>query len=425
MTKRNLYPREIDDIISKVVRELYSIHNLPNDLSTSTLIKISENIRKQLKVIEIYPQGIPLLTERIIQKYRLVVPGKSVGIICGQSIGEMQTQTTLNTFHSAGLTNKVVVQGVPRFLEIIDTNRSETQGTPSCYIYLKNKIERVSDIRDVIGNSLICYYFYNLYTTHSFVDFSDSMYTKEDEMVLDKYKTCLEYSMNLSVLFRYKIDLIFIVDKLNQKLRDESVECHIIPSPLFIGKIYVWLDTDDIFVIEEKIHNIIMNCKICGTNKIQNIFFTKNRENEWYIETDGSDLEEVSNLPYVDSYKTYSNDIWEIYKLFGIEAVYAYIVEELENLMPTIHKSHLLLLADRMTISGKLCSITRYTRKNENTSIFSKTTFEETLSGFINSALHNEQDNINGASASIICGRVPKVGSGLNEIRFEIEKFLN
>ena len=160
-----------------------------------------------------------------------------------------------------------------------------------------------------------------------------------------------------------------------------------------------------------------MNTKICGTNKIQNIFFTKNKNNEWYIETDGSDLGEVLDLPFVESYKTYSNDIWEIYNLFGIEAVNAYILEELENLMPTIHKSHLSLLADRMTISGKLCSITRYTRKNESTSIFSKTTFEETLSGFLHSALHNEKDDITGVSASIICGRVPNVGSGLNELR--------
>lgn len=435
--KRNLNNQEINEIVDRVTQEFYSVKHLPKHLSVHTISNIQNNMRKQLQTIQIYPEGIPTLVKKIIEKYRLIVPGKSVGIICGQSIGEMQTQMTLNTFHSAGLTNKVVVQGVPRFLEIIDTNRSETQGTPSCYIYLKNRINNVSEIRDIIGNSLVCYYFHNLYVSHNTEIVTTVIdvdwYTDHDRQYVSttlspsnnpKTKTRVEYSMNLSSMFRYKIDNYFISEKIREKLQDESVECYVIPSPLFMGKIHVWLGTDDIFVVEEKIHNIIINCKICGTNKIQNIFFTKNKENEWYIETDGSDLEEVLNLPYVDSYKTYSNDIWEIYKLFGIEAVYAYIVEELENLMPTIHKSHLLLLSDRMTVSGKLCSITRYTRKNENTSIFSKTTFEETLSGFINSALHNEHDNINGASASIICGRVPKVGSGMNEIRFDIKNFI-
>jgi DNA-directed RNA polymerase II subunit RPB1 len=137
---------------------------------------------------------------------------------------------------------------------------------------------------------------------------------------------------------------------------------------------------------------------------------------EWYLETDGSNLEEILNLPFVDSYRTYSNDIWEIYNLFGIEAVRAYIVEELTQLMPTIHRTHITLLADRMTVSGRLRSISRYTRKHEHSSVLSKATFEETLSGFLRSGMMNEVDTVNGSSASIICGRIPKVGTGLNDL---------
>jgi DNA-directed RNA polymerase II subunit RPB1 len=160
----------------------------------------------------------------------------------------------------------------------------------------------------------------------------------------------------------------------------------------------------------------LANVAICGIERIQNIFFLKHNNSEWYIETDGSNLEHLLNLPYVDSYRTYSNDIWEIYALFGIESVRAYIVEELTQLMPTIHATHITLLADRMTVSGRLRSISRYTRKHENSSVLSKATFEETLSGFLRSAILNEIDAVNGSSASIICGRIPKVGTGFNDL---------
>jgi DNA-directed RNA polymerase beta' subunit len=424
--KRYLLPEEIHLITSSVLREIKVIHKLPVNLSLDIISKIQNKLETQLRTIKIYPKGIKTLIEKLIVKYRLIMPGKSVGIICGQSIGEMQTQTTLNTFHSAGLTNKVVVQGVPRFLEIIDTNRSETQGTPSCYIYLKtgpkpHKSFRISEIRNIIGNSLICFYFHNFIQTREVSEIKNiDWYGEEEKINFKGFEHCLAYKLDLSILYRYKITLDFIATQLEkviyQYLKVSQVK--IITSPLYIGEIHILIN--DINDIEEKIHHNIINTKICGIDKIQNIFFTRdvnNLKDTWYIETDGSNLEEILNLPFVDSWKTYSNDIWEIYNLFGIEAVYAYIFEELENLMPTIHKSHLSLLADRMTISGKLCSITRYTRKNENTSVFSKTTFEETLSGFLSSAIHKERDNINGVSASIICGRVPQIGSGMNEIR--------
>jgi DNA-directed RNA polymerase II subunit RPB1 len=191
-------------------------------------------------------------------------------------------------------------------------------------------------------------------------------------------------------------------------------------SPLFLGRLDVFpvATFSDPSVLEDQIYPALIHISVCGVDRIQNIFFLRTTTTpvEWYLETDGSNLEEILNLPFVDSYRTYSNDIWEIYNLFGIEAVRAYIVEELTQLMPTIHRTHITLLADRMTVSGRLRSISRYTRKHEHSSVLSKATFEETLSGFLRSGMMNEVDTVNGSSASIICGRIPKVGTGLNDL---------
>ena len=41
---------------------------------------------------------------------------------------------------------------------------------------------------------------------------------------------------------------------------------------------------------------------------------------EWVINTDGSNLNEILAIDEVDSRKTFSNDLHEVYNTFGIEA---------------------------------------------------------------------------------------------------------
>lgn len=414
MEKQILTELEITDIINGVLDRYYIIRHIPSTMRDKFQHEFSKKLRQELQHITIYPQGIPILKSKIIQKYQPVTPAKSVGIICGQSIGEMQTQMTLNTFHSAGITNRTVVQGVPRFLEIIDTNRSETQGTPTATIYFKSPIPRsINDARERVHHTLVCFMFEQLFERHWILSSEQPLepwYAMHDEPLDFQKNNRLCYSMKLDLLYRYKITL----EQICQMLSKQNPVITCIYSPLFEGRIDIWTDLED-GKIEETLHPSVLTTKICGIDKIQNIFFMKQND-EWYIETDGSNLEEIMNLDYVDIFRTYSNDIWEIYNIFGIEAVRSYIVEELTHLMPTIHASHIQLLTDRMTVSGRLKSISRYTRKHENSSVLSKATFEETLSGFLRSALMNEKDTINGSSASIICGKVPRVGTGLNDL---------
>jgi DNA-directed RNA polymerase beta' subunit len=50
-----------------------------------------------------------------------------VGAISAQSIGQLVTQMTLNTFHYAGVSSKNVTLGVPRLKEIINIAKKYTQ----------------------------------------------------------------------------------------------------------------------------------------------------------------------------------------------------------------------------------------------------------------------------------------------------------
>jgi DNA-directed RNA polymerase beta' subunit len=415
MQKRKLHETEITDIIQNVLKNYYITRNILPSMRTKFEQEFTKRMQQELETLQIYPDGLDLLKTKILQKYQPVPPAKSVGIICGQSIGEMQTQMTLNTFHSAGIANRTVVQGVPRFLEIIDTNRSETQGTPTATIYFCPPVPRtISEARERVQHTLVNFTFEQLFERHWIYPSTQPLehwYAMHSAFERRRNRVC--YVLKLDILFRYKITL----EQIYQALCKQHNDILCIYSPLYEGRLDVWSDLED-SKIEETLHPSLLGTKVCGIDKIQNIFFMKQGD-EWYIETDGSNLEEIMNLDYVDSYRTVSNDIWEIYNLFGIEAVRSYIVEELTNLMPTIHNSHIHLLTDRMTVSGRLKSISRYTRKHENSSVLSKATFEETLSGFLRSALMNEKDTINGSSASIICGKVPRVGTGLNDLLFD------
>lgn len=72
---------------------------IPHDTAMSIVNIQKERLRVQLKTQKVYPKIIPALKEQIEKVYysSLIDPGESVGVICAQSIGEKQTQTTLNS----------------------------------------------------------------------------------------------------------------------------------------------------------------------------------------------------------------------------------------------------------------------------------------------------------------------------------------
>ncbi len=67
----------------------------------------------------------------------IIAVGESVGIIAASAIGEMSTQSTLNTFHSSGQEHKNVTQGVPRLKEI--KNSTQKPKSVSTRIYFKKE----------------------------------------------------------------------------------------------------------------------------------------------------------------------------------------------------------------------------------------------------------------------------------------------
>jgi hypothetical protein len=92
---RLLTKEEIENMLSFIKPQ----PTVPIDTAMSVVNMNKNNLRSQLQNQKIYPAMIPKLLEQIKKSYysSIIQPGESVGVICAQSIGEKQTQTTLNS----------------------------------------------------------------------------------------------------------------------------------------------------------------------------------------------------------------------------------------------------------------------------------------------------------------------------------------
>ena len=117
--KRKITQEEINYLFQDFDR--FFPHYLDSEMRTIIISNLKNALIDEFKQYKIYKETLPELKKQL-QKYvqqSIVPPGEMVGVICAQSIGERQTQLTLNSFHSAGLNVSMVTTGVPRFLEIL------------------------------------------------------------------------------------------------------------------------------------------------------------------------------------------------------------------------------------------------------------------------------------------------------------------
>ena len=176
--------------------------------------------------------------------------------------------------------------------------------------------------------------------------------------------------------------------------------------------------------IEEVVIENLNKLNIAGIENIENLYFVKNFDNNqnicWTIETQGTNLNKILALDIINFENTYSDNIWEIYNIFGVEAARTFLISEFKNLMTDINVCHIKILAERMTFIGKISSISRYTMRADASSVLGKASFEETLDNFINACFFSETEQTNGVSASVMLGKRSNVGSGLCDLLINV-----
>jgi DNA-directed RNA polymerase II subunit RPB1 len=395
--------------------------------------------------------------------------GESVGVIAAQSIGEPCTQMTLNTFHFAGVGSKsTVVRGVPRIKEVI--NATKDIKSPVLTVYLKqeysadkekaskvlNSLE-ITTIKDIIRSSKIYWDPMNKLGEENLTNISEDQNMLEIYQEFHDYTDCTLDDLNPWVL-RLEFDRREMLDKtlkmediyynIDSHFNTKSQKIHCVysddNSTNLIFRIQCFDEDindskDDVSqmlkAIEKQIISLtlkgIKGIKKANMSKEENVFRKVNgryvKKPEWVIDTDGKNLIEVLAKPEVDSSKTFSNDLHEVYQVFGVEAARELLIREISEVIEFsgsyVNYRHISLLADVMTNKGGIMPIDRHGINKSDRGPLAKCSFEETPDILAKAAIFGEVDNMRGVSASIMFGQEIEAGTGSIDLLFDEEAF--
>ena len=329
----------------------------------------------------------------------LVHPGEPVGVVAAQSIGEPGTQMIISSFHLAGIASKMATAGLPRMIELIDARKKPS--SPFTKIYLddkiKNNFEKASELAKKLNEVKM-----SSIVKHTIENFGKSRIT----LIIDKQK--LEASGLSTREVASKISKLL-------KLDVESEE----------NKIIINLHKRDVKLIREMAIKI-MGLTISGVEGAGTCALQQDKKTgEYYIITDKGAIAPFLEIEGVDKSRIYTNDIFEMYKIFGVEAARNTLANEIMSTLEqqgiSVSPRHILLLADAMTHSGEIKNVGRHGLTGEKKSVFAKAAYEETVKHLINAAAFGELDPMKGVTESILVGKQISLGTGIVKLAIKKE----
>jgi DNA-directed RNA polymerase beta' subunit len=421
MTQRLLTTTEIDDILSIVTFSPSIPYKTRQSMQDSIVFKL----KKQLCKIKVDPEIIPQLKINIEREYHRskCAYGEAVGILMGQSIGENQTQSTLNSFHAAGITINLVSTGIPRFNELI--NATASQKFNSLSIYLSNQhLKTPKEVRDYIGNTLKEVRLNDLLSSTpriiqelpEWVDTAPSTDNPDDDNNDDEIMILCD--IDKSIIFKYRLDLKSIKEILENKYEDVTV----LYSPLCFLQIVLICKIPKLCHPEEYIFEYLIpqlnKCLLFGIEGIADFVFTRS-ENEWVVQTSGTNFRHVINLDKFDYTTMSTNNLWEVYNTLGVEATREFLFTELKKVLNDggwVNDRHIHVLVDIMTHRGVITSVSRYGSRGNNLSPLSRVSFEETLDNFLRASYTAEFEDLKSISSNVMTGKMPRIGTGFCDI---------
>jgi DNA-directed RNA polymerase II subunit RPB1 len=186
----------------------------------------------------------------------------------------------------------------------------------------------------------------------------------------------------------------------------------------------------------------ILSLVIKGIDKIGKIAIRLNKNNvvyedgnykmkeQWVLDTDGSNLIDILGNPYVNTNRTYSNDIIEVYNVLGVDAAKALLMKEINEVIDYsgnyVNYRHIALLCSFMTNKGVLMSVDRFgINRDMDIGPLAKCSFEETTEQIFKAAIFGEVDKLDGVSANIMMGQLIPCGTGDSKVLLDEMKLLN
>lgn len=439
---RKLKEKEIENIINSIEYPQY----LCNETKTYIKNKIDTILINDLKKVRLNPNAFETFKSIIKRKYETsnVDPGETIGIICAQSMSQMFTQGVLNTFHVAGIGADAVNIGLPRFTELTSAKKDKDKNSNSTtYIYFNDKIPGCSQLRQKIKGRFTYVCFKDIVVSRDILYSESSSNSRNkafDILFGNSYTSGCSWSiifrLNRKVMFEHNLSLYYIAKVLESSYFDlcakfdgfdsDTLEIFI-KDQRFIE--FEESENQDIvcedFIFDEMLPALYKIC-LCGIKGIKKSYPYKitnpDKSEEWIAIARGNNLKEILKFTDVDSSRTLSDQLWEIYETFGITATRKYLKEELNRIISYdgtyISPAHIDTLVGFMTYSGTLYSASRYGIKRDQVGPLAKVSFEESLDNIIIAAQNTEKDNMKSTSSNVMMCQRGNFGTGFFNILY-------
>jgi DNA-directed RNA polymerase II subunit RPB1 len=397
-----------------------------------------------------------------------------VGMIAAQSIGEPTTQLTLNTFHMAGVASKSnVTRGLGRIEEILSL--SDNPKNPSITVCLKEHENEDVDkaqqyryvleytcLKDIVDTVSVCFDPDDMNTLieqdkplmETYAKFSELMTECNNGVSLDSDVVRSKWVVRLELNREKMLDRNISVDDIHFAVKNSyknDIECIFndynddnlvfrlrLSDSLTTSKKKSLDQSDEIYKLKNFQEHMLNNIILRGVKNIPKVILRKSvgdikfqdgnyvKADTWVLDTVGSNLKDILSIDFIDSSKSFTNDIQEVYRTLGIEAarqtIYNEFVDCIEFNGSYINHRHLSLLVDRMTVTKKMVSVFRHGINNDDIGPIAKASFEETPEMFLRAARHAELDPLTGVSANIMCGQEGNFGTSAFQVMLDIQK---
>jgi len=429
--------RAATKMMQMVVRLFFSTRNLSNMGATMAHI--------ELAMYEI---------ERIYRR-NLIAYGTCIGIIASQCISEPMTQTILDSHHSAGqgIGKKKDIERVKQILGVTEGKHPE-DGSMTLHVLpeLINSEQKVQEIAnmiemmrltDFIENAQIFFegfpknskdtdngpthpdYVHERGIITDFIRYNPAIKVPEDlskwcfRIQLDKVNL-IGKNMTVSTIYHKmkemypKSYIVYTQDNAEKVLLRVYMRAELIPKDENLNKMKLLLKN----MLETVIRGVsgIRGAKIeeYKNHRVVGADGGLQKVKGWYIQTLGSNMRDILDLPFFDHKYTQTDRIVETYKIFGISAANIKLVSELMFQISGVNFRHYTGYSDEMTFTGVVTSINRYGTANRDMPVMLRASDASPMVVFKDAAIRGVRDEIQGVSPALMMSKNPKIGDQFN-----------
>jgi len=367
-----------------------------------------------------------------------------------------------DSFHSSGSFKANLTSGLSRLEELM--NATKNPKSKSLTIYFDSTKVNVSDYATVrsLANIHLLSRSLNDYIKNTSIEVQPTLtpieqvwyhiyqvFVARDDISNCKYRLRLQIDPNSLYLSKRTL---YSIAKSIETVFIKGLHFYVVCSPDYLGIIDIWVEDSisdpstffnakgyeaelllEHFVNNEnKMYHLIKKIilpklkklHISGIEGIKEVYYDKNKNDEWFIQTKGGSLKCIYYNPLIDHYRSVSNDMWEVNSLFGIESSKKWLKEEFSQLLSVNHR-HLDILVDKMTFAGSINAVSIYGLDRKLIGPLSKAVFERPVACLLTAAQKSEYDALKSISSCVATGKLGRFGTGIVDLISDNELIIN